>query len=133
MSESRLSGASYESLIDKQIREATARGAFDDLPGAGKPIEGLDQPHDENWWIKDKLRREQASYTPPTLLLRKEVDAIVDSAAELRSEDAVRELVRELNARIVDAIRKPQSGPPLNLGPVDVERVVREWRQRSVR
>ncbi len=130
MSDGRLSGASFESLIDKQIREATERGAFDDLPGAGKPIAGLDQPHDELWWIKDKLRREEASYTPPTLLLRKEAAEIVERAGELHSEAAVRELVGDLNRRIVDAIRKPTSGPPLGRGPVDVERVVSEWRQR---
>ena len=28
----------YESWIDRQIREAIERGAFDDLPSAGKPL-----------------------------------------------------------------------------------------------
>ena len=130
MAEGRLSGANFESLIDKQIREAQERGAFDDLPGAGKPIPNLDGPHDEMWWIKDKLRRENASSTPPTLLLRKEIERILESAAQERSEEAVRALVADLNLRIVDAIRRPMSGPPLNLVPLDVERVVVEWRQR---
>ena len=129
----RLSGANFESLIDKQIREAQERGAFDDLPGAGKPIPDLDGPHDEMWWIKDKLRRENASYTPPTLLLRKEAENIHEAAAEERTEEAVRALVRDLNARIVEAIRRPMSGPPLNLGPVDVEAVVQHWRRRRLR
>jgi hypothetical protein len=126
----RLSGANFESLIDRQIREAQERGAFDDLPGAGKPIPNLEAPHDELWWIKDKLRRENASYTPPTLLLRKEAEDIHEAAAEERSETAVRALVADLNARIVDAIRRPMSGPALNLGPVDVERVIRQWHRR---
>ena len=130
MSEGRLSGASFESLIDKQIREAQERGAFDDLPGAGKPIPNLDGPHDELWWIKDKLRREHASYTPPTLVLRKEASEVADTVADLRDETAVRALVADLNARIVDAIRRPISGPPLNLVPLDVEHVVEEWRGR---
>ena len=29
---------SYETPLDRAIREATERGAFDDLPGAGKPL-----------------------------------------------------------------------------------------------
>ena len=31
-----------ESPVEKQIREAMERGEFDDLPGAGKPLEGLE-------------------------------------------------------------------------------------------
>ena len=37
---------SYESHIDRLIREATERGEFDNLPGAGKPLNlgGADDP-----------------------------------------------------------------------------------------
>lgn len=35
-----------------------AAGAFDGLPGEGKPIPGLDQAYDPHWWIKSWLRRE---------------------------------------------------------------------------
>jgi hypothetical protein len=34
-------------------------GEFDNLPGAGKPLPGANRPHDEQWWIKDYLRREK--------------------------------------------------------------------------
>jgi hypothetical protein len=50
------------------------RGEFDNLPGAGKPIPALDKPHDELWWITQKLRRENLSYLPATLALRKEAE-----------------------------------------------------------
>ena len=62
---------SFETWVDRQIREAAERGEFDDLPGTGKPIPDLHKPHDENWWIKQKLRSENLSYLPPTLELRK--------------------------------------------------------------
>jgi hypothetical protein len=42
----------------------------------------------------------------------------------------VRRIVVAVNAKIVEANRKAASGPPLNLVPFDVERVVRRWRQR---
>lgn len=46
MTDRKPSGASFESWIDRQIREARERGDFDNLPGAGKRIPGLDQPYD---------------------------------------------------------------------------------------
>ena len=41
----------YESWVDRQIREAEERGAFKDLPGAGKPLKNLDT-HDPDWWSR---------------------------------------------------------------------------------
>ncbi|MGV9308285.1 DnaJ family domain-containing protein [Nonomuraea sp. NPDC003727] len=45
----------FETLIDRQIREAQERGEFDDLPGAGKPLPNRDELNDELWWVKRKL------------------------------------------------------------------------------
>ncbi len=44
MTERKPPGVSFETWIDKQIREAADRGEFDNLPGAGKPIPDLDKP-----------------------------------------------------------------------------------------
>ena len=43
--------------VERKIREATARGEFDDLPGAGEPIADLDD--DPLWWVKRWVRRER--------------------------------------------------------------------------
>ena len=40
----------WESAIDKQIREAMERGEFDNLPGAGKPLDLADDPHTPDDW-----------------------------------------------------------------------------------
>ncbi|GAA1275892.1 DUF1992 domain-containing protein [Saccharothrix xinjiangensis] len=128
MTERKPAGMDFESWIDRQIREAQERGEFDDLPGAGKPLEGLREPHDELWWVKEKLRREEGTALPPTLLLRKEAAAAREAAGRASSEAEVRRVLAEVNAKIEDAIRKPRSGPPLNLMPFDVEHVVGEWR-----
>jgi hypothetical protein len=112
MTERKPPGVGFGTWVERQIREATARGEFDNLPGAGKPIEDLDQPHDELWWVKGKLRREHFSYLPPTMALRK------------AAEDALAAAEQEGN-------RKAASGPPLNLMPFDVERVVGAWRERQ--
>ena len=123
-------GVGFGTWVERQIREATERGAFDDLPGAGKPIADLDEPHDELWWVRRKLRLEQLSCLPPTLALRKAAEDALLEASRARSEDQVRRIVADINARILEGNRKAASGPPLNLVPFDVERVLRTWRER---
>jgi hypothetical protein len=130
MTERKPPGVGFETWVERQLREAAERGAFDDLPGAGKPIPDLDKPHDELWWVKQKLRRENFSYLPPTIALRKRAEEALEAAARAGSEDAVRRIVADINARIIEGNRKAASGPPLNLAPFDVERVVRDWRDR---
>jgi Domain of unknown function (DUF1992) len=123
-------GVSFSTWVERRIREAAERGAFDNLPGAGKPIPDLDEPHDELWWVRRKLRDEQLSYLPPTLALRKAAEDALEAAARAGSEDQVRRIVADINARIAEGNRKAASGPPLDLVPFDVERVVRRWRER---
>jgi hypothetical protein len=130
MTERKPPGVEFETWVERQLREAAERGAFDDLPGAGKPIPDLDKPHDELWWVKQKLRRENFSYLPPTIALRKQAEEALEAAARAGSEAAVRRIVADINAKIIEGNRKAASGPPLNLAPFDVERVVRDWRDR---
>jgi hypothetical protein len=123
-------GVSFGTWVERRIREATERGEFDNLPGAGKPIPDLDKPHDELWWVRQKLRREDLAYLPPTIALRKQAEEALQAAAEAASEAEVRRIVADINARIVEGNRKAASGPPLNLTPFDVDRVLRDWRRR---
>jgi DnaJ homologue, subfamily C, member 28, conserved domain len=77
----------YESWVDRQIREAIERGEFDNLPGRGKPIKGLNGRDDENWWVKAYLEREQLPLPLPTALaLRKEVKALPETLADIADE-----------------------------------------------
>jgi len=130
MTERKPPGIRFETWVERQLREATERGEFDNLPGAGKPIADLDRPHDELWWVKQKLRRENLSYLPPTIALRKEAEDALLAASQAGSEAQVRRIVADINRKILEGNRKAASGPPLNLMPFDVERVVRTWRER---
>jgi hypothetical protein len=130
MTERKPPGVGFETWVERQLREAAERGAFDDLPGAGKPIPDLDKPHDELWWVKQKLRRENFSYLPPTIALRKQAEEALEAASRAGSEGEVRRIVADINAKIIEGNRKAASGPPLNLAPFDVERVARDWRDR---
>ncbi len=130
MTERKPPGMSFETWVERQIREAQERGEFDNLPGAGKPIPGIDGPAEELWWVKQYLRRENLSYLPPTLALRREVADVLADVPDAPSESAVRRRIAELNQKIAAAIRVPLDGPPLNLMPLDVEEVVESWRRR---
>jgi hypothetical protein len=124
-------GVGFGTWVERQIREAVERGEFDNLPGAGKPIADLDKPHDELWWVKDKLRRENLSYLPPTIALRKEAEDALAAAHEAGSEAEARRILADINRKITEGNRKAAEGPPLNLTPFDTERVVRTWRRRQ--
>ena len=129
MTQRKRPGVRFETWIDRQVRQAAERGEFDGLPGSGAPLPDLDQPHDEMWWVKRKLRREGLSYLPPSLALRKEAREAVEGAARADTEEEVRERIAAINEKIRDAIRLGIRGPELNLLPFDVERMVREWRR----
>ena len=130
MTERKPPGVGFGTWVERQIREATDRGEFDNLPGAGKPIADLDKPHDELWWVKQKLRREDFAYLPPTMALRKEAEDALEAASRAASEAEVRRIVAGINRKITEGNRKAASGPPLNLMPFDVERVLGTWQER---
>jgi hypothetical protein len=127
VTERKLPGVSWETWIDRQIREGMERGDFDGLPGHGKPLRGIDRPRDEMWWVRDKLRREDVSYLPAALVLRKEVEDARTRIAAAVDEATVREIVAGLNERIVAANSRATAGPPTTQAPLDVEQVVEQW------
>ena len=129
MTERKPPGVPFESWAEKQIRDAQRRGDFDGLPGAGKPLPD-ESAYDELWWVKRKMAREGVSVLPRTLALRKEAEDALAAAARAPSEERVRKIVEDINAKIREVMFKPPPGPPLGLKPYDVEAVVRQWRER---
>ena len=87
------------------------RGDFDDLPGAGKPIEDLGEHHDPNWWIKKLVERENIAVLPPSVALRKEDAELDDRLDKLIREAEVREIVEDFNERVI-AARYGRPGRP---------------------
>jgi len=119
-----------QTWVDVQIRRAMERGEFDNLPGTGKPIEGLGAEHDPEWWLKQLIERERIAVLPPALQLRKDDAGLDDLLDGLASEDQVREQVEDFNARVIRARYTPVDGPPLITMPRDVEATVAGWRER---
>ena len=122
-------GMTFETWIDRLIREAQERGEFDELRGAGKPLPDLDGRRDPDWWNKSLLAREGISDLPTTLKVRKELEDALGEIAASDDEDTVRAIIAAINGRIRDTNRLASSGPPSNLMPLDEEHVVDTWRQ----
>jgi hypothetical protein len=116
--------------VDLQVRKAIDRGAFDDLPGAGKPLHLPDQ-HDPDWWVKGLVEREKITgIAPPAIGLRQE-DAELDAALDREfGPEGVRRAVEDFNRRVVDARRQLTGGPPVVTRLRDVETEIARWRER---
>src|SRR6267378_4157921 len=122
-------GTSWESWIESQIRVATEQGAFDNLPGAGKPLPNLGQESDPLWWVKQLVKREQISMLPPSLELLRTVETELATLDKLHDEAAVRSRVDALNAEIARLNATVVEGPPTRLGKLNVDQVVARWRR----
>lgn len=120
----------FENWIDRQIREARERGAFDDLPGAGKPLRDFSRDGDD-WWARRKLADEDLSgILPGPLLVRREKERIQATLADVRDEADARAMVEDLNTRIKQSNLTPVAGHAILTGLLDVEAVLQQWRRR---
>jgi hypothetical protein len=106
---------SWESLVDRQIREAMEEGKFDDLPFHGRPLPRDDDAFAGEWAMAFRMLR-NAGVAPPwieadkdTRALLARFDAILARAAEgpaptpsarRRDHAALEGLVVEVNAAI---------------------------------
>ncbi len=123
--------AQQQTWVDLQVRQAIDRGDFDNLPGYGKPIEGLGGEHDPDWWLKRLVQREHIALLPASIQLRKE-DAELDDLLDRKATEAdVRREVEEFNQRVIRARYRPPEGPPLITQPRDVDTEVARWRERQ--
>lgn len=123
-----MSTRKWESAVEQQIRDGMARGEFENLPGKGKPIADLDSDHDEDWWLKAKLRAERLSYLPPTIRIRKEVEEAREAMTAASNESVVRRIVDDINAKIRLINSRGAEGPPSTVMVLDPEAEVARWR-----
>ena len=122
----------FESLADQRIREAMEAGSFENLPGAGRPIPGDDQPLEEMWWVRRKLRDEGLSFLPPTLEVRLLAEKTLDEIRRATDEVTVRQLIDTLNGRIRAAEGSAVPGPASTVGQFDPDDVVARWRDGRI-
>jgi hypothetical protein len=113
------------------IRHAMAQGKFDNLKYAGKPIPGLGEAYDPDWWVKGLIQRENISGLGPKAILLRAEDAELDGRLDAQfTEKQVRDMLADFNARVIDARRQLQGGPPVITKTRDVDADVARWHER---
>jgi DnaJ family protein C protein 28 len=152
----RFRGKQYFDYIDEQIREAQARGDFDNLPGSGKPLNLDENPYTGDKALAYSLLK-QNGYAPPEVELAKEIRTqfaktqqkleklrqhrkslctrrIPPFGSEKRAfHDAVEkgatqydQLLRELNRKILNL--NLITPAPMHMPMFEVEKLVQEFR-----
>jgi hypothetical protein len=121
----------WESLVDRQIREAMEDGRFDDLPLHGRPLPVEDEVYAGEWALAFRMLR-NAGVAPPWIEADKEVrellarrDALLgrapgaSKAARERDRAALERLVVQVNAAVArlnaEAPTERQHRAPLRL------------------
>jgi hypothetical protein len=123
-------GVSFESWVEAQIAEGMARGEFDGLAGAGKPLPRRSADESAYEWVLEKARKENLDLSgmlPPGLALRREREDLPRRADALPSEAAVRALVEDFNQRVQAHWRRPQLRADVVPGMAEVDEIVQTW------
>jgi len=86
----------FESIAEEKIREAQARGEFDHLPGAGKPL-----TLDDNPLVPEDLRvayriLKNAGFVPPEVEARNEIRALEDLLEQVHGGEEAARVLRKL-------------------------------------
>ena len=129
MTERKPPETSWETWTEAQIRVAMEDGAFDNLPGAGKPLPNCGQEHDPLWWQKQLVQREHITVLPPSLELLRKVKEELATIEQLHDEATVRCRVAALNVEIAKVNATVVEGPPTRLGTLNAGQVVAQWRR----
>ena len=130
MSERKPFGTSFESWIETKLRAAAEAGAFDNLPGAGKPLpDDLGDPYER--WAKQLAEREGVSISmlPPSIELLRKARGELAAIETLDDEAAVRRRLVALNTEIAKFNATVVEGPPTNLATLDIDQVLLRWRR----
>lgn len=87
----------FEKLIESRIKKAQDDGAFEDLPGSGKPLEMEDDHHiPEDLRLAHKILK-NAGCLPPEVQLRKEIRTTEDLLADMTDTEQKYRTIKKLN------------------------------------
>lgn len=104
----------YVGPVERSIRDAIARGEFDNLPGAGKLLPDLDREYDPDWWARRYLDEARAHDAADEMrrTIRKELPFL----RTMPDRTAAAARIAELNALVAGVNRALAPGdriPPI--------------------
>ena len=72
----------FERSLDEQIRKAIREGAFENLPGKGKPLNLEDNPHEDPAWRTAFRMLRSGGHTLPWIEKRQTIEADLQAARD---------------------------------------------------
>jgi hypothetical protein len=123
--------SAFRRLAERRIEDAMKEGKFDNLPGAGAPLELEPLPADENarmtWWALKILK--QNDITPHEVQWRKALDYLRAQLDKLTDESRLQVLVGQIN----DLVRRINTlgTNAINIGVMGVDLDVERERLRA--
>jgi len=124
-----------DDLVGRKIEEAAARGEFDNLPTAGKPLDLRENPFvPADWRLAFKILRDN-HVAPEFVDRRRAIERIREEMSREPLEAPLRKLARRL-ADEVDALNRCLAREnefvrgSLQLAPIDVEAEVARFLKR---
>jgi len=102
----------FQRIAERRIREATEQGVFDNLSGAGEPLNLEDDSHvPEDLRIPYKILK-NAGYVPKEVAVRKEIAHAEDLLADMEDEKEKYRHLKKLNFLIMklNMMRSAPSG-----------------------
>jgi hypothetical protein len=119
-------------IADRRIEDAMQEGKFDNLAGAGKPLELDPMPAEESarttWWMLRILHNND--FTPDEVRLRKEIDRLKSELASLCDAGLLDPLVGRINALVQKVNTLGTNAINLGIVPIDIEQERSQLRQR---
>ena len=98
----------FQRVVEERILEAQRAGAFDNLPGKGKPLELDDQS-----WVPEELRvayhvLKNAHVLPPEAELLKEIHGLEDLLKYIDEEEGRKAALKSIQSKLVrlDLLRR---------------------------
>lgn len=91
----------FDQIVEERIKEAQRKGAFDHLPGAGKPLDLADDHHiPEDLRMVHKILK-NADCLPPEIELKKEILRTEDLLSGMKNTSAKYRILKKLNFLIM--------------------------------
>ena len=119
-------------LADRRIEDAMKEGKFDNLPGAGKPIELEPIPAQEDarmlWWSLRILRTNNV--IPDEVSWRKMIDTLKAELSQTRDEQRAKVLITQINALVHKLNTLGTNAIKSGIAPADMETELERLRHR---
>jgi hypothetical protein len=126
--------AALRRIADRRIEEAMREGKFDNLEGAGRPLELEPMPAEENarlqWWALRILR--QNDFVPDEVQLRRTIEALKAKLRTLGDEASVEKLALHINKLVHRLNTLGTNAIRCNVAPIDREAEIARLKQRDM-